>query len=49
MSREAVASNEQLGNSGARDDAQVHDVQNTMDRVTPSSPPPPQADEAKKR
>lgn len=48
-SREAVASNDQLQDPSARDNASIPDVQSTVDRVTPANPPSPQADESRKR
>lgn len=48
-SREAPASNEQLQDPSARDNASIPDVQSTIDRVTPPTPTPPQGDEARKR
>ena len=49
MTRGTVASNDDLKDPSARDNASIPDVQATVDRVTPNNPPPPQGDEARKR
>ena len=48
-SRGTVASNDDLKDPSARDNASIPDVQSTVDRVTPPTPTPPQGDEARKR